>query len=117
VLNSYLSVFDKLPCSEEEWQDVVKIANGRWPTERNLDHEKSAQDKYFITIYKRNPDMNNPHDNAAVTVITYGLRPAERSLFNELAAVNIFQSIYGNKPSSALDWDIVRAIAYSGAIR
>jgi len=117
VVNSYLSVFDKLPRSEGEWQDVVKIANGRWPTERSEIAEQAAQNNYFMTIYKRNPDMNNPHDNAAVTVITYGLRPAERSLFNELAAINIFKGIYGEKPSSALDWDITRAIAYSGAVR
>jgi len=117
VVNSYLSVFNKLPKSDGEWQDVIKIANGRWPTERNTKHEKEAQDKYFMTIYKRTPDMNNPHDNAAVTVITYGLRPAERSLFNELAAVNIFKGIYKTSPGSALEWDIVRAIAYSGAIR
>jgi hypothetical protein len=39
VLNSYLSVFDKLPRDVLEWQDVIKIANGRWPDERNIDSE------------------------------------------------------------------------------
>jgi hypothetical protein len=117
VLNSYLSVFGKLPKNTGEWQDVVKIGNGRWPTERNTNAENTAEKTHFTVIYRRNPDMNNPHDNAAVTVITYGLRPADRNMDSEKAAIKIFEGIYLQSPTSALDWDIVRAIAYSGAIR
>ena len=117
VLNSYLSVFDKLPRTEEEWQDVIKIANGRWPNERNLSQEKQTEDTTFASIYQRTPDMSNPHDNAAVTVITYGLRPADRNMDSEKAAIKIYRGIFGKDPVEAVDWDIVRAIAYSGAIR
>ena len=85
VLNSYLSVFDKLPREENEWQDVIKIANGRWPTERNTAAEKDAESKFFTVVYKHAADMSNPHDNAAVTVIAYGLRPADRNLDSEKA--------------------------------
>ena len=117
VLNSYLSVFDKLPRNTLEWQDVIKIANGRWPDERNEKSESQAADIFFNKIYERKPDMNNPNDNAAVTVIAYGLRPANRNMESEKKAALIYQSIFKKSPSEASDWDLVRAIAYSGATR
>lgn len=117
VLNSYLSVFDKLPRNVLEWQDVIKIANGRWPNEKNIKSEKQASDTFFSAIYKRAPDMNNPNDNAAVTVIAYGLRPGNRNLKSEKKAINIYHSIFKKNPVEANDWDLVRAIAYSGATR
>lgn len=117
VVNSYLSAFNKLPRSEKEWQDVVKIANGRWPEERSQAAEFAAKQTRFFAIYKRVPDMENPHDNAAVTVISYGLRPALRNLESERNAIRIFKAIFSYQPVSALDWDMVRAIAYSGAVR
>lgn len=117
VLNSYLSVFSKLPRSILEWQDIIKIANGRWPNQRNQESEDRAANIYFSAIYERNPDMNNPFDNAAVTVIAYGLRPAARNLESEEKAISIFKSIFNRPPVEATDWDLVRAIAYSGATR
>ncbi|MFC1678362.1 hypothetical protein ACFLZ9_01375 [Patescibacteria group bacterium] len=117
VLNSYLSVFDKLPRSVLEWQDIIKIANGRWPNERSLESEEQAANVYFSTIYERKPNMDNPNDNAAVTVIAYGLRPGNRNLESERQAIEIYKSIFKKNPVNAIDWDLVRAIAYSGAIR
>ena len=117
VLNSYLSVFDKLPRNELEWQDIIKIANGRWPDERNIESEEQASNTFFSAIYKRKPDMNNPKDNAAVTVIAYGLRPSNRNMENEKNAIKIYRSIFKKSPVDAVEWDLVRAIAYSGAIR
>ncbi|MBI4779186.1 hypothetical protein HY797_01900 [Candidatus Falkowbacteria bacterium] len=61
--------------------------------------------------------MKQPNDNAAVTVIAYGLRPTARNTNSEKAAIKSFKTIYGHAPVSALAWDIVRAIAYSGAKR
>jgi hypothetical protein len=61
--------------------------------------------------------MNDPKDNAAVTVIAYGLRPANRNMESEKKAINIYHSIFKKSPSEAQDWDLVRAIAYSGASR
>lgn len=117
VLNSYLSVFDKLPRNVLEWQDIVKIANGRWPDERNLASEDKAANVFFSNIYERKPDMNDPNDNAAVTVIAYGLRPAARNMESEKKAIEIYRSIFNKSPIEATDWDLVRAIAYSGATR
>ena len=61
--------------------------------------------------------MENSNDNAAVTIIAYGLRSDSRNLGSEKAGIKSFKHIYGYNPESAIDWDIVRAIAYSGATR
>lgn len=116
VINSYKSAFGKLPATQSEWEDAIKIANGRWPAERSEQAEKRAKAE-FKKVYLRDPNMNNPNDNAAVTVIAYGLRPDSRNLNSEKIAIKTFKAIYGYNPSSAVDWDIVRAIAYSGAKR
>ncbi|MEA3398778.1 MAG: carboxypeptidase-like regulatory domain-containing protein, partial [Patescibacteria group bacterium] len=116
VLNSFMAAFGKVAQTADDWSDVIKIANGRWPTQRSETAENQAAE-HFRKIYLRDPNRNNPHDDAAVTVIAYGLRPANRNMDSEAAAVRIFKAIYGYAPTSATNWDIVRAIAYSGAIR
>ncbi len=116
VVNSFQSAFNKLPTTTADWNDVMKIANGRWPDQRSEQAESDAT-ATFKKIYLRDPDRTYPHDDAAVTVMAYGLRPADRNLNSERAAIGIFKDIYGYNPTSATDWDAVRAIAYSGAIR
>lgn len=116
VVSSYKSAFDKLPQSEGEWNDCLKIANGRWPSEKNKETEENAT-KAFKKIYLREPNRANLHDDASVVIISYGLRPSSRNLISEKKAINIFKNIYGYNPKSASAWDIVRAIAYSGAKR
>jgi hypothetical protein len=117
VANSYLAVFGRLPSATEEWQDVIKIANGRWPDEKNTGKENEAQLSHFKKVYRREAVMSNANDNAAVTVIAYGLRPALRNFESEKNGIKIFKAIYGHEPKEATEWDIVRAIAYSGAVR
>ncbi|NIA18327.1 MAG: hypothetical protein GWO79_00375 [Actinobacteria bacterium] len=116
VINSYLSAYGKLPETAEEWQDAIKIANGRWPIRRDKATEKNAE-AAFKKIYKRSSDRNNSNDDAAVVIISYGLRPANRNLESEKNAIAVFAAVYGYDPKSAEAWDIVRAIAYSGAER
>ena len=116
VVNSFKSAFLRFPLNEEDWNDVIKIANGRWPEARSNEAENRAKLE-FEKIYKRSPLMRDPFDNAAVTIITYGLRPANRNLESERAALATFKLIYLHIPTSAQDWDIIRAVAYSGARR
>ncbi|MCK5211463.1 hypothetical protein KAJ89_02055 [Candidatus Parcubacteria bacterium] len=116
VVNSFQAAFGKLPVNSSDWNDVIKIANGRWPDQRDTVTETNAI-AAFNKIYLRAPDRSDPHDDAAVTVISYGLRPADRNLDSEKAAIKSFEAIYGYAPVSAMAWDIVRAIAYSGATR
>ncbi|MDD4901971.1 MAG: hypothetical protein PHE24_02435 [Patescibacteria group bacterium] len=115
-INSFRSAFTRLPASTLDWQDVIKIGNGRWTTQRSATAEAKAKIS-FKKIYLREPNMANAKDNAAVTVMAYGLRPAQRNMNSEKAAINSFKYIFHKIPVSAADWDIVRAIAYSGAKR
>ncbi len=116
VLNSYKKTFSKLPKTTEEWSDLLKIANGRWPNERNIEVEEEANVD-FERVYLRKSDRSNPYDDAAIVIMSYGLRLKTRNLESEKTAIIIFKDIYGFYPVDALAWDIVRAIAYSGAIR
>ena len=115
-LSSYIAAFNQIPTTTAEWQDVVKIANGRWPSQTNQAAEDAASVK-FKKVYLRTPNMKNSNDSNAVTIIAYGLRPASRNMNSEKAAIKSFKAIFGYNPSSAIDWNIVRAIAYSGAKR
>jgi hypothetical protein len=115
VLHSYLAAFGHLPRTEDEWCDAVKIATGRWTVERSDGSEKYAQDAFKSKVYKRDPKMDDQVDQNAVMVMSYGLRPSPRSLEKESLAAKIFKGILKRLPQGARDWDMVRAIAYSGA--
>ncbi len=116
VVNSYKTAFGVLPTTSAQWSDVIKIANGRWPSQTNATAESKAT-AAFKKIYLRDPNRANVKDDAAVTVIAYGLRPANRNMNSEKAAIKSFKAIYGTNPTTATNWDVVRAIAYSGATR
>ncbi|MEK7125394.1 MAG: hypothetical protein AAB880_00605 [Patescibacteria group bacterium] len=116
VVNSFKEAFGKLPATEADWQDVVKIGNGRWPSQTSATRETKSE-AAFKAIYKRAPVRANAKDDAAVVVMAYGLRPANRNLGSEAAASKTFKAVYGKNPATATDWDTVRAIAYSGAKR
>lgn len=116
VINSYYQAYGKLPNSEVEWFDVIKIANGRWPIERNLAAENRAKVE-FKKVYVRNAVMTNNIDENAIMVISYGLLPLQRNLNSEKVAIKTFRYVYGHDPITALAWNVVRAIAYSGAKR
>ncbi|MDO9399770.1 MAG: hypothetical protein Q7T79_03755 [bacterium] len=116
VVNSYKAAFGKVPSTEAEWKDVIAISNGRWPNVRN----KQAEDRakiVFKKIYLRNPNKTNTNDNTAVVIMAYGLRPVDRNLNSEKTAIKIFKRIFKYSPILATDWDIIRAIGYSGAKR
>lgn len=116
VVNSYLSAFGHLPKTVADFNDIIKISTGRWPTVSNQEAIARAQSS-FEKIYLRHPDMNQPNDNAAVTIMAYGLRSANRNLKSEKAAIKIYKAIFKKAPTAAIDWDTVRTIAYSGAKR
>ncbi len=116
VIGSYFSAFGKLPKTNEDWQDIIKIANGRYPNLKNSVREDEVKEQ-FKKVYLRDADMNNANDNAAISVMAYGLRPANRNMDSEKNAIKTFEAIYGAGPSTSSDWDTVRAIAYSGAVR
>jgi hypothetical protein len=118
VIHSFKSAFNKLPETDDEMADAIKIANGRWPAMTNEAAEHRAKIE-FKKIYLRDADMNQANDNAAVTVMTYGLRQKaeNRNLDSEREGIKTFKYIYGSTPDSTEDWNIMQAITYSGATR
>lgn len=117
VINSYSSGYNRMPTTSRAWQDIIKIANGRWPSESNLKKEANAKQEIFKKIYKREFNPISINDNTAIKIMVYGLRPVNRSMKAETQAMNIFKNIYRHPLKTAEEWDILRAIAYSGAKR
>lgn len=116
VVASFKVTFGKLPSTEADWVDVLKIANGRVPTIHNETKEKTSAIA-FKKIYGRVVNLKQTHDQNAINIMTYGLRVPNRNLNSEANAIKSFKAIYGKSPTTTSDWDILRAIAYSGAKR
>jgi len=118
VMSSYKNAFKKLPETESELADAVKIANGRWPSERSETAEAAAKIR-FEKIYEREVNMNNANDSAAIVIMSYGLkqRAANRNLNSEKKAVKVFKKAYEKAPKTTEEWNAVQAIAYSGAAK
>ncbi len=118
VMYSYKDAFKKLPEDEDEMADAIKIANGRWPSKKSEEAEKKAK-KHFRKIYKRVADMDDSKDDAAITVMAYGLRQKaeNRNLESEKKGIKIFKDLYGKHPDTTEDWNVMQAITYSGSTR
>lgn len=118
VVLSYQEAFNKLPQSNEDWLSVIHISHGRWPLVSNEVAELEGRKK-FLEIYKRVPNMHNKYDEAAVTIITYGLkqRAENRNLNSEAQALKTYRAIFNKMPVTTQEWNMLQAIAYSGATR
>ncbi len=118
VIHSFKAAFNTLPMTEDAMTDTIRIANGRWPNNRSVTAENKAKD-HFVKIYKRSANMENPHDDAAITVMAYGLRQKaeNRNLNSERVGITTFKHIYGHNPQTTEEWNIMQAITYSGATR
>ncbi|MBI4359755.1 MAG: hypothetical protein HY564_01505 [Candidatus Jacksonbacteria bacterium] len=116
VINSFRETFGRFPASEDDWADVIKIGAGRFPKQQSVVKEKQAV-AVFKKIYKRDPNLKNPNDSAALAVIAYGIRPLKRNLKSEVSAIATFKNVFKKLPSTAADFDTVRSVAYSGAKR
>lgn len=113
VVNSYREVYGRLPVTDCDWQNAVKIANTTLPLDLNPERENKMLNT-FEAIYGRKADREDVKDDIAIKVMTYGIRPQIRDLDAEWTAVLIFERVFGKRPSTAGDWDANRAIAYSG---
>ena len=111
VLHSYKEAFNKMPESEVEWDDVINIATNKFPNIRNTEAEKSVY-SIFEEVYNRSVNMSDKDDYTSVMVITYGLRPIDRSVENEKQGIKTFIEVYDRLPISTLDWNILRDIVY-----
>jgi|GEM_PF-3069580 len=118
VVRSYQSAYGKLPDSDKELEDMIRIANGRFPSERNETSEKRAN-MQFKRIFKRVANLKNDNDRAAIMVMAYGLRQAaeNRNLKSESSGIITYKAVYGSVPQKTEEWNIMQAITYSGASR
>lgn len=118
VINSYKAAFSKLPETEAELTDAIKIANGRFPSVTSDKAEQQAKEQFY-KIYNRVADMNNANDAAAIKVMAYGLRQKaqNRNLNSEKTGIKTFKAIYGYTPKTTEDWNTMQAITYSGATK
>ncbi len=118
VLQKYAEIYNHVPITDAHWQDIKSIINGRKPVERKFTREIWAGAQ-FIKVYHRMFNFQNKYDDIAIWIAAYDLRlkPANRNLQSERAAINTFKVIYGRLPLNGDDWDIVRMVAYSGAKR
>lgn len=116
VLNSYKQAYGILPITTAAWSDLLKIASGRFPSVLSTTVEEQAR-REFIKVYNRAAVMTDSNDLAAIKIIAYGLRPTARNTKSEQVAILTFKAVYGHAPVNSLAWNIVRAIAYSGAKR
>lgn len=118
VVYSYKDAYEKLPQTDREFSDMIKIINGRFPSERNSAQEEQARAE-FKRIYKRVGNTKDINDNAALMIMTYGLQQmaADRNLASERMALKTFASVYDSLPRVIHEWNIMRAITYSGARR
>ena len=116
VVFAYEEAFHALPDSQKKIEDLIAIAHGRWPVQKNSESENRALAE-FKRIYNRDAAMTDAHDNAAVTIMAYGLRQRsqDRNIENEKRAIATFKSIYTHAPHTTFEWNVVHAIAYSGA--
>ena len=115
ILNSFRAAYGRVPTTQAEWYDVIRIGNGRFPT-TSASAEVAARTRFKL-VYLRNPVLTVTSDTNAIVVMAYGLRPLPRNLHSEAAAIATFRAVFSRLPTSAIDWDTVRAIAYSGAVR
>ncbi len=118
VISSYRSAFGNLPETEEGLNDIIKIANGNFPSVRNKTAEDRASEE-FKKVYKRISNLKQEVDKAAINIIAYGVRQKakNRNLESEKHGIKIFKDIYHKLPETTEDWNVMQAITYSGATR
>lgn len=113
VINSFKSTFGREPETQADWEEIIRISTNQKPLAVSLAAEEKAKNE-FKKVYGREVNLENPNGQTAIDMMAYGLRPDRRDLDLERTGINVFVKTYNYLPLSALDWDTVRAIAYSG---
>ena len=115
ILDNFTIAYGHEPSDESEWQDLMRINNGYWPSKVSpVAEDKAKQD--FKKIFKRAPNLNNAGDKHAVKLLAYDIRqrPEQRSLGKEKKAIVKFKKIFNRLPANSADWKIIRVLAYGG---
>ena len=113
LVNSFKANYGRVPQDACDWQNVIKMANTKLPDSLNTEREDLMRGE-FSKMYNRQDNRDNPRDYIAIKIMSYGIRPQIRNLDAERQAISVFESIFGHKPTGANEWDMNRALAYSG---
>jgi hypothetical protein len=113
VTTTYKNVFGKLPTTETQWADLIRIAKGETPETKNAKAETDAA-KEFKKIYGRVAKTTNAADKKAIDMIAYGLLSTTKNAKAEKTATDLFKKIYKHAPKTDKEIIIARAMAYSG---
>jgi hypothetical protein len=114
--------YAKMPETHMEWNVLHTIAYTDLLTYDQMDStedtssELSVEEQaigWFGTLTGYLPTSDA--DWLAIEYMVNGYFPEHRDLDAEVAAISLFTQTFGGEPSSHQDWNIVSAIAYSGA--
>lgn len=133
VLRSFSAACDgRLPVTDAEWEAALRIANGRFPSLKDCTATKDRAFTNFKLVYKRDANLKNANDAAAINIMQFGLLPTKqvkqddgsyKTVPNrevekrETPALQTFYNLYGYYPNKVTAWNVLKAIAYSGAVR
>lgn len=95
-------------------EDLERVASGQIPLQRNLDRERVQLPRVratFRSIYRDNPDFQNPEENLAWNTLMYRIR-FPRDLIAEREGIADFRRIFGRLPSDPFQWATVRVAGY-----
>lgn len=117
VVKSFEFAFKRIPSADKDVDDVIRLANGEEPLQKNAIAEKRAQE-HFRHVYQRIPDMRIPADRKALMIIAYGMRQQadQRSDLKEQIALTHYKNMYKHVPATTEDWNILQSLAYAGVI-
>lgn len=111
VVNSFRAVYGRVPLSDCDWQNAVRIASYRLPHDLSATRESSSE-SLFRKIYDRAPQRMDSTENSSILMMAYGLRPLNRDLEAERKMIPLYRHIFGKIPQTATEWDALRAMAY-----
>jgi hypothetical protein len=109
---SFRAAYGRLPADVCDWQDVVRLADTKQPTKSRSRDLAAAST--FMTVYGHDLRLGNITEAIAHSLIGYGIRPQARDLAAERKALGAFSKTFGKLPTSTVEWDTNRALAYSG---
>jgi len=112
LLEDYKIVYNRLPAADTDWESLGKMAQGTTPA-RIIGREAEAL-KAFVKVFGRVVDFSKSAEEKFIHSVAYYLRPAERDMAKEQAALGTFADAYNKLPNTSFFWSVLRGVAYSG---
>jgi len=111
VIHSFKEAFNRIPETNDDWNDIIRIATNQAPIQRSAEAEKRARALKFPLLYS-GEGWGEGVQEPDILVMAYGIRPIVRDMEKEKQGLKEFLKIYKRVPSSTFDWNILRFISY-----